>query len=80
MCVLIRTLRTVQLEEVVVAFEGEKQGLKWLIVAKVRIVGPNILFPTELHLKNVNYLYSACSNPTNVVLLIALSIIIGKGA
>ena len=26
-----------------------------------------ILFPTELHLKNVYYLYSACSNPTDVV-------------
>ena len=38
-----------------------------------------ILFPTELHLKNVYYLYSACSNPTNVVLVIFLSIIIGKG-
>ena len=33
----------------------------------------------ELHLKNVDYLYSACSNPTNFVLLIVLSIIIGKG-
>ena len=39
-----------------------------------------ILFPTELHLKNVYYHYSACSNPTNVVLLIVLSMIIGKGA
>ena len=39
----------------------------------------NILFPTELHLKNVYYLYSACSNPTNVVLVIVLSMIIGKG-
>ena len=27
----------------------------------------HILFPTELHLKNVYYLYSACSNPTDVV-------------
>ena len=26
-----------------------------------------ILFPTELNLKNVYYLYSACSNPTDVV-------------
>ena len=26
-----------------------------------------ILSPTELHLKNVNYLYSASSDPTNVV-------------
>jgi hypothetical protein len=32
-----------------------------------------------LHLKNVYYLYSECSNPTNVVWLIVLSIIIGKG-
>jgi hypothetical protein len=31
----------------------------------------NILRPTELHLKNVEYLYSACSNPTDVVLVIA---------
>ena len=34
----------------------------------------NILFPTELHLKNVNYLYSACSNPTDVVKVIVLVI------
>ena len=27
----------------------------------------SILFPTELHLKNAYYLYSACSNPTGVV-------------
>ena len=39
-----------------------------------------ILFPTELHLKNIYYLYSAFSNLTNVVLLIVLSMIIGKGA
>ena len=39
----------------------------------------HILFPTELHLKNVYYLYSACSNPTDVVLVIVLSMIIGKG-
>ena len=39
-----------------------------------------IFFPTELHLKNVHYLYSACSNPTIVVLLIVLSMIIGKDA
>ena len=37
-------------------------------------------FPMELHLKNIYYLYSPCSNPTNVVLLIVLSMIIGKGA
>ena len=37
------------------------------------------VFPTELHLKNVYHLYSACSNPTNVVLVIVLSMIIGKG-
>jgi hypothetical protein len=40
----------------------------------------DILFPTELHFKNVYYLYSACSNPTDVVLLIVLSMIIGKSA
>ena len=39
-----------------------------------------ILLPTELHLKNVYYLYSACSNRTNVVLVIVLRMIIGKGA
>ena len=33
-----------------------------------------ILYPTELHLKNVYYLYSACSNPTDVVLVIVLVI------
>ena len=30
--------------------------------------------------KNVYYFYSACSNPTNVFLVIVLSMIIGKGA
>ena len=39
----------------------------------------HILFPTELHLKNVYYLYSACSNPINFVLVIVLNMIIGKG-
>jgi hypothetical protein len=39
----------------------------------------DILFGTELHLKNAYYLYSACSNPTNVVLVIILNMIIGKG-
>ena len=38
-----------------------------------------ILFGTELHLKNVYYLYSACSNPTNDVSVIILNMIIGKG-
>jgi hypothetical protein len=33
----------------------------------------------QLHLKNVYYLYSACSNPTNVVSVIVLSMIIGTG-
>ena len=31
------------------------------------LTSDNILLSTELHLKNVYYLYSACSNPTNVV-------------
>ena len=39
----------------------------------------HILFGTELHLKNAHYLYSACSNPTNVVLVVILNMIIGKG-
>ena len=39
-----------------------------------------ILFSTSFHLKNAYYLYSACSNPTNVVLVSVLSMIIGKGA
>ena len=39
----------------------------------------DILFPTELHLKNVYYLFSACSNPTDGVWVIVLSMIIGKG-
>ena len=39
----------------------------------------SILFRTELHLKNAYYLYSACSNPTNVALVIILNMIIGKG-
>jgi hypothetical protein len=41
---------------------------------------PHTLLPTELHLKNVYYLYSACSNHTNVVSLIVLSMFIRKGA
>ena len=49
-----------------------------------RIGGGEYPFPTfrstYVNLKNANYLYSACSNPTNVVLVIVLSIIIGKGA
>ena len=44
------------------------------------IVSCHILLPMELHLKNICCLYSACSNPTNVVLVIVLSVIIGKGA
>ena len=39
----------------------------------------NIFFGTELHLKNAYYLYSACSNPTYVVLVIILNMTIGKG-
>ena len=39
----------------------------------------DILFPTELHLKNVHYLLSPGSNPTNVVLVIVLSMITGEG-
>jgi hypothetical protein len=39
----------------------------------------DIFFGTEHHLKNAYYLYSACSNPTNVVLVIILNIIIDKG-
>ena len=31
----------------------------------------DILFPTQVHLKNAYYLYSAYSNPTNAVLVIA---------
>ena len=40
----------------------------------------HIFLPTELHLKSVKYYYIACSNPTNVVLVIVLSMIISKGA
>ena len=39
----------------------------------------HILLPTKVHLKNVYYLFSACSNLTNVVLVIVLGMIIGKG-
>ena len=39
----------------------------------------HILFRTELHLKNAYYLYSACSNPSHVALVIILNMIIGKG-
>ena len=40
----------------------------------------HIILPTELHLKKINYLYSACSNPTYVVLVTVLRMIISKGA
>ena len=40
----------------------------------------HILLPTKVYLKNVYYLYSACSNSTYIVLVIVLSMIIGKGA
>ena len=40
----------------------------------------DILFPTKVNLENVGVLYSACSNPTKDVLVIALGIIIGKDA
>jgi hypothetical protein len=59
-------------------------GVKIFALKKHKIVflsyGIHNLFPTELHFKNVYYLYSACSNPTDVVLLIVLSMIIGKSA
>jgi hypothetical protein len=44
-----------------------------------RFFGLHTLFGTELHLKNAYYLYSACSNSTNAVLVIILNMIIGKG-
>ena len=39
-----------------------------------------ILFQTSVHLKNAYYPYSACSNLTNLVLVIVLNMILGKGA
>jgi hypothetical protein len=53
-----------------------KYGLK---VSYISSRTYHILFGTELHLKNAYYLYSACSNPTNVVLVIILNLIIDKG-
>ena len=53
--------------------------IKFLIKVSPKLGMADIVFPTELYLKNVNYLYSACSNPTNVVLVIVLSMIISKG-
>jgi hypothetical protein len=35
-------------------------------------------FPTKLRLKNVNYLYSVCSNPINVFFVIVLVIALSK--
>ena len=40
----------------------------------------HILFPIRMNLENDGDLYSACSNPTSVVLVIRLGIIIGKRA
>ena len=40
----------------------------------------NILFPTKVNLENKGNLYSASSNPTNVVLVIVLGMTIGEGA
>jgi hypothetical protein len=53
----------------------------WLPINNQVVFGQKayILFPTELHLKNVYYLYSVCSNPTDGVWVIVLSMIIGKG-
>ena len=42
-------------------------GSKTLDVSLSILTLVHILFPTELHLKNVYYLFSACSNPTDVV-------------
>ena len=39
----------------------------------------HIIFPTKVNLENDGDAYSACSNPTSVVLVIVLGIIIGKG-
>jgi hypothetical protein len=39
-----------------------------------------ILCPTKVNLENESDLYSACSNPSDVVLLIVLGMIIGQGA
>ena len=42
--------------------------LYWIIIMTIYpFIYPYILFQTELHLKNANYLYSACSNSTDVV-------------
>ena len=60
-------LKIWQLRECITIFEGSQKDI-------------HILLSTKVHLKNVYYLYSACSNPTNVVLVIGLSMIIGKGA
>ena len=49
---------------------------EWIL--EMRVI--YILLQTELHIKNVYDLYSAGSNPTNVVLLIILSMILGKDA
>ena len=64
------------------AFSILNEFFSVFVLAKV-LTSPNVpykLFPTELHLKNGYYLYSTCSNPTNVVLLLVLSMLIGKGA
>jgi hypothetical protein len=46
----------------------------------VHVIFSYIFLSTELHLKNVYYLYIACSNLTNVVLVSVLSMTIGEGA
>ena len=40
----------------------------------------NIIFPIKVNLENESNLYSACSNPTNVVLVTVSGIIRGNGA
>jgi hypothetical protein len=37
-----------------------------------------IFFPTRVNIENEDYLFSACSNPTDVVLVIVLGIVIGE--
>ena len=55
-------------------------GIVWSVNQKFIFAKKHIFSPTKVNLENEDNLYGACSNPTNVALVIVLGIIIGKYA
>ena len=52
-------------------FKNLTKKLTWFWIFVLQITPVHIIFPTWVHLKNAHYLNSACSNPTNAVLVLA---------